>query len=235
MSSHAPSEHGFTLLEVLVAITITSIIGIALWQTLHSTLNTRDHVDRVSKEFLQLQRTMTVMERDFLQIVHRPTRDRYGELTPALTGEHPSFDILLTRQGWRNPLGSRRSNLQRVGWALVGSQLTRTDWVTLDQGQEDNAAEVIQLDNVRSLQVDWLVDEQWQNQWPQHKSQQGTENLQHHYGALPRAVRIVIEHERFGKIDRIFAMPDTLPIQAFKNASLPDDRKGMAEKAKTGS
>lgn len=47
MTTHRPARHppGFTLLEVLVALTIMSLIMVALYEVLHTTLRTRDMLD----------------------------------------------------------------------------------------------------------------------------------------------------------------------------------------------
>ncbi len=60
---------------------------------------------------------------------------------------------MLTRQGWRNPLGLRRSGLQRVGWEYTGTELRRRYWPVVDQGQEDESLDILMLDGVLEFEI----------------------------------------------------------------------------------
>ena len=51
-------ESGFTLMEVLIAVTITAVIGLGVWQVVSSVMNSRDRVDEVAQAFDGLQKTM---------------------------------------------------------------------------------------------------------------------------------------------------------------------------------
>ena len=42
-------ESGFTLMEVLIAVTITAVIGLGVWQVVSSVMNSRDRVDEVAQ------------------------------------------------------------------------------------------------------------------------------------------------------------------------------------------
>ncbi|WP_254774103.1 type II secretion system protein J [Marinobacter sp. AC-23] len=92
------SQRGFTLLEVLVAITITAVIGIGVWQVLSGVILSRDRVDELAEGFDGVQRAMLLLERDITQIVNRPARDIYGDFKPALTSREDEFALMLTRQ-----------------------------------------------------------------------------------------------------------------------------------------
>jgi general secretion pathway protein J len=48
-------QSGFTLIEVLIAITITAVIGLGIWQVISSVVLSRDRVDAVAEEFDGLQ------------------------------------------------------------------------------------------------------------------------------------------------------------------------------------
>ena len=55
-------ESGFTLMEVLIAVTITAVIGLGVWQVVSSVMNSRDRVDEVAQAFDGLQKTMLLLE-----------------------------------------------------------------------------------------------------------------------------------------------------------------------------
>lgn len=201
-------QGGFTLMEVLIAVSITAVIGLGVWQVLSGVITSRDRVDLVSGEFEGLQKTFLLLERDLRQVVNRPIRNIYGDYEPALTSEGESFELQVTHQGWRNPLGKRRSELQRSAWEFTGDEIRRRYWVMLDQGQEDESRDQVVLEDVNDFTVRFLDQErEWQDSWP--PPNQGVPSGP---GApvipLPMAVEINLEHERFGELSRLFLMPD---------------------------
>src|SRR5690554_1060453 len=200
---------GFTLLEVMVAISITAVIGIGVWQVLNNAIASRDRVDELSESFDGLQRAMLLMERDIMQIVNRPARDIYGDFKLALTSREDDVSLMLTRQGWRNPLGIRRSSLQRVGWEYTGSELRRRYWPTVDQGQEDNSQDLLLLDGVTAFDLRFMNDQNsWEPEWPPEQAMASLSPGTRPEIAFPLAIEITLEHERFGEIVRTFVLPD---------------------------
>ena len=73
------AEQGFTLLEVLVAISIFAIIGLGANQMLRTVINTHDHTQASIKLYSEFSHAMAVMERDLSQAVPRGIRDEFGD------------------------------------------------------------------------------------------------------------------------------------------------------------
>ncbi|OEY67547.1 type II secretion system minor pseudopilin GspJ [Marinobacter sp. X15-166B] len=206
-------QSGFTLMEVLIAVTITAVIGLGVWQVMSSVVLSRDRVDEVAGEFNRLQQTWLMIERDIGQVVNRSVRNMYGDSEPALTSVHGDFSLLLTRQGWRNPLGEKRSELQRAGYEFTGDELRRRYWLMLDQGQDDTSRDQLLLGNVTGFDIRFLNEgRRWVSQWP-------TEEAMNNVGLpgsrsatlslpMPLAVEITLTHERFGVLTRLFTLPN---------------------------
>jgi len=208
-------QRGFTLLEVLVAITITAVIGIGVWQVLNGVILSRDRVDELAEKFDGLQRAMLLLERDITQIVNRPARDIYGDFKPALTSREDDFALMVTRQGWRNPLGIRRSSLQRVGWEYTGSELRRRYWPTVDQGQEDNGRDLLLLENVNAFDLRFLNEQNsWEAEWPPDDAMAALTPGARPDIPFPKGIEITLEHELFGELVRTFVLPDYDPAGA---------------------
>lgn len=209
-------EQGFTLMEVLIAVSITAIIGLGVWQVLSSVISSRDRVDAAADQFDQLQRALLLLERDITQAVNRPARNLYGDTEPSLTSRNDAFDLILTRQGWRNPLGARRSGLQRVAYEFTGEELRRRYWLTVDQGQEDDSRDLLLVSNLKTFDVEFLNEERsWVAEWP---TQDALNNLTgNNVGALPMplGIRVSLEHERFGELSRLYILPhfDQVAVQ----------------------
>jgi general secretion pathway protein J len=235
-------QRGFTLLEVLVAITITAVIGIGVWQVLSGVILSRDRVDELAEQFDGLQRAMLLLERDITQIINRPVRDIYGDFKPALTSREDDFALMLTRQGWRNPLGIRRSSLQRVGWEYTGSELRRRYWPTLDQGQEDNSQDLLLLEGVTAFDLRFLNEQNsWVPEWPSDDAMASLTPGSRPDISFPLGIEITLEHELFGELVRTFVLPDFDPsgaqglVNQLNEASSKADEEEGASAAEQGS
>lgn len=203
------SHSGFTLLEVLIAVTITAVIGLGVWQVMSGVITSRDRVNELAEQFDGLQRTMLLLERDLMQVVNRPARDIYGDYQIAMTSREEDFVLMLTRQGWRNPLGSRRSGLQRVAWEFTGEELRRRYWPVVDQGQEDSSRDVLLLEGVLDFEVRFYNDQgAWQSEWPSDEAMAGINPGSRPDISLPLGIEIALEHERFGELVRTFVLPE---------------------------
>lgn len=208
--SRPAGQNGFTLMEVLIAVTITAVIGIGVWQVLGSVVNSRDRVNEVAEQFDGLQRAMLLLERDITQIVNRPARDIYGDFTPALTSRQDDFVLMLTRQGWRNPNPNNpRSTLQRVGWEYTGDELRRRYWNRVDKGQEDNSRDLLLLSDVSDFAIRFLDHQRnWQDNWPDESTMANLTPGTRPDIPMPLGIEITLEHEYFGELTRIFYLPD---------------------------
>lgn len=200
-------QRGFTLLEVLVAVAITALIGVGIWEVMSGVIKARTSVDRVSSQFEQLQRAMLLIERDVTQIVNRPVRGPYGDKQFAVTTGGDNYFLQLTRQGWRNPLDDPRSELQRVAYSLEGDTLHRWQWQVLDQAQDSKPIDQKLLDKVTSVKVRFLDQNgNWVDQWPPQVT--GQEAPKPENAPMPRALELTIDQARFGKIRRVWVLPD---------------------------
>ena len=83
MKTDKPNK-GFTLLELLVALTIFSLISVTVYSSLTSMITTREHLKTDSEQLQALQTAWRIIGRDIEQAVDRPVRSRYEEELPAL-------------------------------------------------------------------------------------------------------------------------------------------------------
>ncbi len=211
MSHSVQSRHprtavsGFTLLEILVAVFITGMLALGVWQVMNILIASRDGIDRVSSEFQQVQRTIMMFERDIFHAIDRSVRDGFGDRQPAMSSRANNADLVLTRQGWRNPLGERRSELQRVSWEYndLDHELMRRYWVVVDRAQDTDEREQVLLEGVESVELRFRDrNESWIDNWPAEEPRTGDDQAMQQAG-LPTAVEMTLEHERFGTIRRV--------------------------------
>lgn len=173
---------GFTLLEVLIAVSITAMIGVGATQLLSNVIDSRRAIDIKADQLASLQRFNMVVSRDIEQIINRTIRDEYGETQPALMLESGQYLLEFTRAGWRNsPLAEEpRSELQRVAyrlesihsdpcesariklenWGIVdekGQCLVRYFWPVLDRANNSEPIAQMVLEQVDELEIEVLA------------------------------------------------------------------------------
>src|SRR3990167_3324124 len=103
---------GFTLIEILVAVLIFAMIGVAAFSTLRAAQDAQTTLRERGERFLKLQRAVTTFSRDYQQLAFRRVRDSYGDRLPLVQGVSDDTDtwIAFTRSGWRNPAQLPRSS-----------------------------------------------------------------------------------------------------------------------------
>ena len=78
------SIRGFTLLELMIAITIFSVIATFVYAGLGVVLDTKQQTEQHLNRLAKLQLGLHLLQRDIEQAVNRPVRDQYGDSLPAL-------------------------------------------------------------------------------------------------------------------------------------------------------
>jgi|WetSurMetagenome_2_1015567.scaffolds.fasta_scaffold05646_9 general secretion pathway protein J len=185
-------NRGFTLLEILVAIAIFSIMAAFSYATLQQVLSTNQHLQKQADELAELQFLFGRFLEDISQLVNRPIRDEFGATEPALIGS--SQILKLTRSGWENPLESKRSNLQRVEWMLEGKTLYRQYWTVLDRTRFNQPIKTALLKDIESLEFRYLDSNNvWQKEFPPKPPAQIT----------IKAVEMSFDLKNWGKLNRI--------------------------------
>jgi general secretion pathway protein J len=193
---------GFTLLELLVALSIFGLLATMSYSGLQAVMRQQSQTEVAADRLGELQKLYLIMQRDIEQVVPRPIRDEFGDEQPSLLGGE---NFRLTRAGWRNPAGRQRSTLQRVGYAYEDDQLVRYTWSVLDRAQDSEPLVQPLTDAVEQLQIRYLgVDNEWKEQWP---DAQAVAAPAVGPAPFPKAVEVTVEHEMYGPIVWLFQLP----------------------------
>jgi len=124
-------QNGFTLIEILIALAVFAILATITSSAMYYAFNTRDRITQQAERLVDLQLTITQIERDTEQIANRSIRINGMQLLPALIGQNDSIE--LTRGGINNPLSvEKRSSLKRIAYLCRDKKLIRRSWSSLD-------------------------------------------------------------------------------------------------------
>jgi general secretion pathway protein J len=210
-----PRAQGFTLLELLIAITIFAVIATFVYAGLDIVLDTKRQTDTYLERLTKLQLGLNLMQRDIEQAVNRPVRDEYGDTLPALrSGGLSTLLLELTREGFANPMKLKRSTLQRVGYQLEDETLYRITWPMLDRAQNSEPHRQRLFDGVKGIEITFYDQEmKKKDEWPA----QSTGDPNQTVAALPKAIEVVFELDKWGSIRRLFQAAGNLPQQAAGN------------------
>ena len=124
------AEHGFTLVEVMVALMIFGMIAAAGVAILSFSVRAQAASAARLDDSSALARTVAALSADLAQALPRPARDEGGALRPALSGE--AAGVAFVRGGWTNLDAAPRASAQKVAWRLEGATLARTGHPRID-------------------------------------------------------------------------------------------------------
>ena len=187
------SLRGFTLIEVLVAMSIFAVVSIMAFSGLRTVISVSGGVQKKVEKLEALQRTFMLLERDFYQLVPRKMNTDGGDVKAALEAR-PNTERLFefTRGGQANPADAKRSSLIRVAYLVDEEKLKRLKWNNVDHLYADQAAEIILLENVEDISTRFLdAKGQWTTSWGQ---------KQNNVKTIPRAIEIILKHKYWGEI-----------------------------------
>jgi general secretion pathway protein J len=119
---------GFTLVEMLVALFVFALIGVAGVALINVTTSSQQTLQARTERLGQLQRARAILRADLSQAAPRQTRDIDGARNAAaFAGGQPAQGpfLILVRRGRANPDGLARTSLQYVEYSLSEGRLER--------------------------------------------------------------------------------------------------------------
>lgn len=168
MKDNRHTQQGFTLIEVLVALTLMALVSLISWRGLEAVENTGQRLDERSEEVLSMMRALGQMERDML--LHAgpdilPTPAAIGADTAVAANTHS----LPTGIGWHAETGlslvraAGDGRWQQLRWFLEDGKLLRevgAPSYLLPLPAPDTR--VVVLEHVSALSIKlWLPGQGW--------------------------------------------------------------------------
>ena len=207
--AHTPRsvQHGFTLLELLIASVVFSIMALMAYGGLDNVIDISQSSKQSLERLRQVQQAVTIIGRDFSQIVERPIRDEFGTVKAPLTaGVDADKLVELTHGGRPNPAGLLRSSLQRSAYRFEEGKLVRLHWINLDRSQSEEARETELIDGVADVAIRFLDEgAEWHDQWPPLNADTGSTGEAATIYPAPVAVEFIVTLKDWGDIRRLYA------------------------------
>ncbi len=200
MSLSKIKASGFSLLEMLIAIAIFSLIGLASNYVLSTVLKSEETTKDFAVRLKSLQQGFGALERDFGQMVARTPRSldsgrgssviQFGD---NLLGSE-SQAIVFYRLGWLNPQGLLpRGSIQSVAYVVIEGKLERWHFPYPEPELGAEPVKSLVIDKVLSVEYSFFAEDKWVKQYDAK--------------VLPKAIAMEIEVEGLGKIQRRFLLP----------------------------
>ncbi|AOE87593.1 type II secretion system minor pseudopilin GspJ [Pseudomonas sp. TCU-HL1] len=189
-------QRGFTLLEVLIAVALFSLLGLACYRLLERVMHSDQRIAAHEVQLRQLQRALGLFERDLTQAIAYPLSDDPSR-RQALIGQ--ADNLRLVRGGWSNPLQQRRSEVQEVSHTWRDGE-----WLRQYRSPPERELETPPLhsqrllDGIRLIRLRYLDSQgEGHDNWPA-----GSSPL-----SLPQALELELDAPGYPAIRRVILLP----------------------------
>lgn len=196
---------GFTLIEILIALTVFAILAAITSSTLYHAFSIRTRINEQAQRLSELQLAVSIMQQDTLQTIERSISGTDQHLFAHFIGQAKYLE--LTRDGNVNPQSiEQRSTLKRVALACEGDKLLRRSWESLDTVDRNKSEDKILLSHLTDCHFNYLNQNlQVLNEW---RDQAVTQDQNKE--PLPKAIQINVTLKTWGQMNLLFIIPGAL-------------------------
>ncbi len=207
--SPTAQQRGFTLLEMLIAIGLLAMLGVATATALDAGITSHDRLTQRIATLEQLQRAQMQIRRDLEQILLREGRDLQGDpITPGLNifaeDRYGAGQTLISFfKGGRRELNNGRpsSAIERVRYRLEDGNLLRDSSAVLDPWGEDNYHSRLLLKGIGDVSIRFFHEDNWIDSWPPLSTTSTTP-------PLPKAIAVELELPPYGAVEQRILLAD---------------------------
>jgi general secretion pathway protein J len=154
----AKHHKGFTLIELMVALAVFSILAAASYSALNTILFQKSKTTVIAKTLMSLQNTHRIISTDLSTVINRKIRDENGTEQPAfLSNTGDNIIMEFSKSGIMNP-AITNSQLQRVAYLYDDEKIYRILYSTADRIDNTAKRKRLLLSGVKELKVEFLLD-----------------------------------------------------------------------------
>lgn len=189
-----PLSNGFTLLELLTAISIFSLMSLLAYALMDGVTRFQKAGMEITQNIEAYQKTMQWLHRDITHMVFHISESNFHAGVGVLDSD--SGGMIMLSGGLPNPnMALKRSHLFKVGYRVKKNNLERLTW-SLDalnrQSAETQKPQIdVLLTDVEQLHLRFYQDRQWIHEW-------NSKNVS--------AVHLQIKRKQKGTVERIFLL-----------------------------
>lgn len=168
----AASQKGFTLLEIIIAIAIFALLGLACNNLLQTVLQSSARAEEVTESLQKVSQSMSLMESDFSQWAARPmsSSSSGAEQSQASffkhrvnSSESDSQYIEFFHRGFLNPQDFfPRGEIQRVAYRLKDHKLERLSFPYPEPAPDQEPLITEVFDKVEKIEYFFYKKKSWQ-------------------------------------------------------------------------
>lgn len=227
-------QKGFTLLEMLVAVSIFSLVVGGSYDLLSRIIAAKEATDNRSRELASLQLFFDLVRQDVSQIKERIYMEEFASDKRVAVLRTGTSELQMTRGAVKTPFFEQDSSLLWVKYALESegdtfllSRFTASfdehlaiESVGREAISEMRPRQQVFTRKVTELRFRYLNEhEEWVNEWDSRKKPKSAEPLMDHLEdaihPLPVAIEVSLQHEVLGEIRKLYALPSgqEIPVE----------------------
>ena len=179
-------SNGFTLLELLLALAIFSLVSALTYSSIATgtnvALTSQKHGDKLRK----IQLAWHIIDDDFRNMLSRPVRTGNSSIVPAYAENLDGFLVTFTR-GAAPSLWQPGVSIARVGYRIEDNNLYRFYWSTIDNNNKTAPDKMLLVADIDSFIIDGYFATNERDKY-----------------LLPRSVIVTIISPDFGSIEKYY-------------------------------
>lgn len=163
---------GFTIIELLVAITIFAIISVLSYRIISSLLKTKEVVEGAQEKWGGVSTAIFMFNNAWMRTIPLVVRGENGFIMPAFIGKNKldsryDAQIELTENGFVGDQIAGISPPKRVGFRYNQGKLYLITWPVLNRVATTIPQVNLLTDHVAKFKAEFLYpDGQWRDTWP---------------------------------------------------------------------
>lgn len=198
-------QAGFTLIEILVALAVFSILAAMSGSVIYNSAVTKERIQQQSIRLSQLQLAISMLQQDTRNLLNRAIFGDKMYRAPNMIAEQDYLEF--TRDGLLNPLGASRSSLQRVAWVCKNGQLIRRTWPMVDTPNRQNYQDNPLLSHLKQCEFSYISqDKQPSARWQSRQKKQAQSS------PFPIGVELTLDIMDWGVGTWIIPFPALTPV-----------------------
>jgi|TARA_B110000467_G_C18173938_1_gene396763 general secretion pathway protein J len=195
-------SQGFTLIEVLVSISLVALIGVMSIGGLNTTINSNDKTLERSSLIKSIIQADSIIKRDLLHAINRLSVNENGDRQlHSFTGVNKNGDGVIISLNLHIPFYglSEKGAIRRVDYFLEDQKLKRIeyDFSDITLSTKSTTSEI--LSNVSNIQIKFQLNNELVDNWP---ITDWTSN-----NGLPKVLELSIDIKNLGLIKRRYMLP----------------------------